>query len=119
MSVSQTTAPVTRVPASVTLFATNEFPQTFWSTVGRITSGIGALPAKSTVPVTVPPPATGTILYGCDAGVITAGRGGTPSSGSAEPLRGCAEAVSSRAHEIVAARNIEKPSDRRSIDGEP
>jgi hypothetical protein len=113
MSVSQTIAPATRVPLRVTFFATIELPQTFWSRDGRITSGMGAVPAKSTVPVIVPPAETGTTLYGCVAGAITDGRGGTPSS--SVPLRGCAEAVSSRAHDNVAARIIEKPSNRRGI----
>jgi hypothetical protein len=113
MSVSQTIAPAIRVPLRVTFLATIELPQTFWSVDGRITSGTGAVPAKSTVPVMVPPAETGTILYGCVAGAITDGRGGTPSSGA--PLRGCAEAVSSRAQDKQAARIIERPSNRRGI----
>src|SRR6266576_2155955 len=80
---------------------------------GRITSATGAVPSKSTVPVMVPPAETGATLYGCVTGAITDGRGGTPSSG--DPLRGCAEAVSSRAHDKVVARSIEKPSNRRGI----
>jgi hypothetical protein len=67
----------------------------------------------------VPGVVTAATLYGCAAGAITAGRGGTPSS--AERLsRGWAEAVSSREH----ARNtsgiaIEKPKNRRSIEFGP